>query len=109
MKSECLLLFVAVVCAGCANAPKLVRTPPGTSVEVALAKRAEVVRVPGPPPGAVVPRQRVPAVEPDLPELEKSVKAEEAFKLGQFCMEAGAEAEAIAAFRDVVKLDPHST
>jgi len=106
MKTECLLLMLAAVCAGCANGPKLVRTPPGTSVEVALAKKAELVRLPGPSPEAVAARKKVPAVEPGLPEPDKSDLVTDAFSRAQFCMKTGADAEAIAAFREVVKLDP---
>lgn len=107
MKLHLLLFVSALGCAGCANGIKLVRTPPGTSVELALAKKAELVRLPGPPPGmiAATPRTRVPAVEPELPGASRT-SVTEAFSRGQFCMEVGAEAEAISAFQEAVKMDP---
>ncbi len=114
MKLHLLLLVPALGCAGCANGVKLVRTPPGTSVEVALAKRAEVVRLPGPPPApvsgpdlpAIAARTQVPAVEPELPAYDNTERVADAYTRGQLCLKTGAEAEAIAAFQEAVKLDP---
>ena len=96
-----------------------VHTPPGTSVEVALAKKAELVRLPAPPPptpaelakmrssGAVVAKHG--AVEPELPSNNKVEMVADAFTRGQFCMKAGNDAEAITAFEETVKLDPQFT
>jgi len=67
-----------------------VHTPPGTSVNVALAKRAELVRSvapPLPPPGSL------PVIEPELP--------------GNSTVEL--VAEAIAAFEEAAKIDPGFT
>lgn len=87
-----------------------VHTPPGTSVEVALAKKAEMVRLPLPTVAASVPigaPVNVPAVEPMLPEGGGVVEqVGEAYSRGIFCLQAGNDAEAIAAFEEAVKLDP---
>jgi tetratricopeptide (TPR) repeat protein len=89
-----------------------VHTPPGTSVEVALAKKAEIVRYPAPPappePAAnavAATGVTVPAVEPELPDKKVELVGE-AYSRGQFCLEAGKDEEAILAFEEAVKLDP---
>ncbi len=85
-----------------------VHTPPGTSVQVALAQKAELIRMPGPPPGSVAAafgRSAV-IVEPELPGNSTMERVAEAFSRGQFCMQAGKDAEAIAAFEEAVKIDP---
>ena len=97
-----------------------VHTPPGTSVEVALAKKPELVRLPTPPQpvatvatGGTVVRDSarsgasmmVPAVEPELPN-NKVERVAEAYTRGQFCMQAGKDEEAITAFEEAVKIDP---
>lgn len=82
-----------------------VHTPPGTSVNVALAKKAELVRLPGPPPGSLA-ASHLPVVEPELPGSSTVERVGEAFSRGQFCMQAGKDAEAIAAFEEAVKIDP---
>ena len=85
-----------------------VHTPPGTSVKVALAQKAELIRMPGPPPGTVAAafgRSAV-IVEPELPGNSTMERVAEAFSRGQFCMQAGKDAEAIAAFEEAVKIDP---
>jgi tetratricopeptide (TPR) repeat protein len=89
-------------------------TPPGTSVELALAKRAEVVRLPPTPAPVVVPEHSTTshavAQGGDLPvgevPTEKTEQVADAFSRAKFCMEAGKDEEAIAAFQEVVKLDP---
>jgi tetratricopeptide (TPR) repeat protein len=91
---------VGLILGGC------VHTPPGTSVELALAKKAELIRLPeppAPPPEALV---HNPAVEPELPNSKVEMVAD-AFTRGQFCMKAGKDAEAIGAFEETVKLDPN--
>ena len=97
-------IATAVGLAGC------VHTPAGTSVEVALAKKAALVRMPAPantPPGPAGGGSQVTAVEPALPEGGAVVeRVGEAYSRGTFCVEAGRDAEAIEAFREVVKLDP---
>lgn len=83
-------------------------TPPGTSVQVALAKKAELVRLPGPPPGSylgTVPPGGLPIIEPELPGMSTVERVGEAFSRGQFCMEAGKDQEAISAFQEAVKID----
>ena len=85
-------------------------------MQVALAKKAELVRLPGPPPGVApgsylgsVPPGGLPIIEPELPGSSTVERVGEAFSRGQFCMEAGKDQEAIAAFQDTVKIDPGFT
>lgn len=92
-----------------------VHTPPGTSVEIALAKKAQLIRLPatatapqmaktGGSGGSAVP---LPFVEPELPLMDDRVEAEaEAFTRGKFAMEDGKNEEAIAAFEETVHIDP---
>lgn len=71
-----------------------------------LAKKAELVRLPAPAqptPGSV------PAVEPPLPGNSKVERVAEAYSRGEFCVGAGKDDEAIAAFEEVVKIDPTFT
>ena len=87
-----------------------VHTPPGTSVEIALAKKAELVRLPAPPPpppGQVARSGvRVPAVEPDLPTSDTVERVADAYSRGQFSMKTGNDEDAIQAFLEVVAIDP---
>jgi len=91
-----------------------VHTPPGTSVETALARKPEVISFPAPPVSQVAqtpaqapgPRR---AVEPELPSNNKVEMVADAYTRAQFCMKAGKDAEAIAAFEETVKLDPKFT
>ncbi len=98
--SRLLIVAAALALGAC------VHTPPGTSVEIALAKKAELIRLPAPPPSAVVENR---AVEPALPDDGKVEQVADAFTRGQFCMKAGKDAEAITAFEETVKLDPTFT
>ncbi len=102
-----LALAALLPLAGCA----VTHTPPGTSVELALAKKGELVKLPTPTPapGAVTAGAgvHVPAVEPPMPERNLLVeKVGEAYSRGVFCLQAGSDAEAIAAFEEAVQLDP---
>ncbi len=94
-----LVLAAAAALAGCTH------TPPGTSVEVALAKRPEVVRYPQP---AVVPvaRQSPTVTGPSTVAVDRVELVADAFSRGEFCMQTGKDQEAISAFREVVKIDP---
>jgi len=81
-------------------------------VQVALAKKAELVRLPRPPPGdlaGAMPVGGLPIIEPELPGTSAVERVGEAFSRGQFCMEAGKDAEAITAFQETVKIDPGFT
>ena len=100
MKPRLLLALVLLMLAAC------VHTPPGTSVNVALAKKAELVRMPGPPPGSLAAAGRSAIIEPELPGNSIMERVAEAFSRGQFCMQAGRDVEAIAAFEEAVKIDP---
>lgn len=98
---------IALALTGC------VHTPPGTSVEIALAKKAALVRLPLPTQTTVSPMgagAKVPAVEPPLPEGGATVeRVGDAYSRGMFCLQAGRDTEAIEAFQEVVKLDPGFT
>ena len=89
-----------------------VHTPPGTSVEIALAKKAQLIRLPTAAAPASVALARmdgvnVPPVEPELPIMEDRIEAEaEAFTRGKFAMADGKDEEAIAAFEETVRIDP---
>ncbi len=100
---------------GCANM-KLTHVPPGESVEVALAKKAELIRMPAPPASAMTATGaagasgvHVPAVEPELPGTSTMERVAEAYSRGEFCLGAGKDDEAIAAFEEAVKIDPAFT
>lgn len=103
--------LAAALLAGCAQ---FVHVPPGTSVEIALAKKPEVIRMPGPPPGAVAVATRprtaaemgLPAVEPALPTSDSVTAIAEAFTRGNDAFEAGKNDEAISAFQQAVQIDP---
>jgi tetratricopeptide (TPR) repeat protein len=91
----------------CANL-KVTHVPPHQSLDVALAKKAEVVRLPVRAPASGI-AGRVPAVEPELPENSVLERVAEAYSRGEFCLEAGKDEEAIAAFEEAVKIDPAFT
>jgi tetratricopeptide (TPR) repeat protein len=104
-------VLAAVLLAGCGT---ITHTPPGTSVEVALAKKPELVNLPAPAPDAVLAStstgEHVPAVEPPMPAKDAIVeKVGEAYSRGIFCLRTGSDAEGILAFEEAVKLDPTFT
>ena len=102
-----LAIAAAALAVGC------VHTPPGTSVEIALAKKAQLIRLPVTPEAVALARTglgnnlHVPAVEPELPVMADRIEAEaEAFTRGKFAMADGKDEEAIAAFEETVQIDP---
>jgi tetratricopeptide (TPR) repeat protein len=102
--------------AGCKTLT-LTHTPPGTSVEVALAKKPELVKpapavavAPGAAPASAGPVANVPAVEPPMPERDIVVeKVGEAYSRGMFLLQTERDADAIAAFEEAVQIDPTFT
>ena len=89
--------------------PGCVHTPPGTSIEVALAKKAELIRLPNNSAVAASGHKTRPP-EPELPNLDDRVEAvAEADTRGKFAMSDGHLQEAIAAFEETVRLDPTHT
>jgi tetratricopeptide (TPR) repeat protein len=91
-----------------------VHTPPGTSVEVALAKRAELVRLAtahqSPQAGGdFSPRSHVwvPPVEPLLPQNDLIDRVTEATSRADFLIQTGNEAEAIGAYEEALQIDPN--
>ena len=114
--SRLILAAAASLLAGCAMRTSITHTPPGTSVELALAKKPELVKLPTPPASSATALAghsgagQLPAVEPPMPErgiLTEQVA--EAYSRGVFCLEAQREEEALASFEEVVKLDPTFT
>ena len=103
------LTLLAIGCL--AGSGGCVHTPPGTSVEVALAKKAELVRLAtaNQAPGAGGPRSHVfvPAVEPLLPENDLIDRVAEATSRADFLMQTGNETEAIGAYEEAVQIDPN--
>lgn len=97
------LLGAVAVLGGCANM-KLTHVPPGESMNVALAKKAELVALPAPAPGATVS-----PVEPELPAHGVNERVTEAYSRGEFFLGAGRDDEAIAAFQEAVRIDPAFT
>jgi tetratricopeptide (TPR) repeat protein len=87
---------------------KVTHVPPGESLNLALAQKAELIRMPAPAPVATA-NGHVPAVEPELPGDSMMERTAEAFSRGEFCLAAGKDDEAIAAFQEAVKIDPAFT
>ena len=106
----------ALVFTGCAGTG-LTHVPPGESMNVALAKKADLVRLPSATPALTDPT--VPnngpmpapyaAVEPELPGNSIVERVGEAYSRGEFCLGAGKVDEAIVAFEEAVKIDPAFT
>lgn len=111
--TNCIALATAAMAfavGGCAH------TPAGTSVEVALARKADLIQLPAPSvagPGVMggdPAHPGVAAVEPTLPIDDPRVeRVGEAYSRGTFCLRAGRDTEAIAAFEEAVELDPTFT
>ena len=104
-----IILSLAIAAAGFTGG--CVHTPPGTSVEIALAKRAELFRLPQAAQPKLASRghsgQPLPYLEPDLPLMDDRLEAgADAFTRGQFAMTDGKDQEAIAAFEEVVRIEP---
>jgi len=95
----------------------IAHTPPGTAVDVALARKPELVRMPLSPAAASERAAAVaapggagaPAAEPDLPRDDSVGRVADAYSRGNFCMQAGNDADAITAFEEAVKIDPTFT
>ena len=103
---QALAVAGAALAVGACGHVEVTHVPPGQSLGVALAKKPAVVRLPAPAHTAVA---KVPALEPDLPKSDNIARVADAFSRGEFCMTAGKDEEAIAAFQEVVKIDPTFT
>ena len=107
LKGPVFAVAAALVAGAC------VHTPPGTSVEIALARKPELVRLPQPPPpppemiAVMEPQEPLPAPEPALADMNDRLEAvADAYTQGKFAMDENKDREAIAAFEETVKLDP---
>ena len=103
--------ILSLACAAAGFAGGCVHTPPGTSVEIALARKAELFRLPPTAQpklaSADAPRLPMSAVEPELPLMDDRLEAgADAFTRGKFAMADGKDQEAIAAFEEAVRLEP---
>lgn len=101
--------ILSLACAVAGFACGCVHTPPGTSVEIALAKKAELFRLPqaAQPKVAGASARSLPYLEPELPLMDDRLEAgADAFTRGQFAMVDGKDQEAIAAFEEAVRIDP---
>lgn len=99
----------ALMLVGCSSL-KVTHVPPGESLNVALAQKADLVQLPPPPPSTVAPGGATyAAVEPELPGSSTVERVAEAYSRGEFCLSAGKDDEAISAFEEVVKIDPAFT
>jgi tetratricopeptide (TPR) repeat protein len=90
-----------------------IHTPPGTSVDVELARRAEAARLAATPatPVPVAPSAPAPSTAssnggPRPAESGKTELVADAYSRGEFCAKAGKDEEAIAAFKEAVRIDP---
>jgi len=97
----------AALMLGACGHVEVTHVPPGQSLGVAMAKKPELVRLPATPapsPSAVAQQDR--SASAGMKEGDTLAHVAEAFSRGQFCMNAGKDDEAIAAFQEVVKLNP---
>jgi len=97
------LALAPLLLAACAHV-QVTHVAPGDSLNVALAKKPELVRLPAPPQTTVAAQSTQPPA--DLQKSDNVSKAADAFSRGEFCMSAGNDDEAIAAFLEAVKVDP---
>ena len=90
---------LALMLAGCGHLA-FTHAPPNTSVNVALAKKAEAVPTPTPVPQM--------AGSPDMPSARESMTETVAddFTLGNLMMQEEKYADAIKAYQKAVQLDP---
>ncbi|HYR57794.1 MAG TPA: tetratricopeptide repeat protein [Chthoniobacteraceae bacterium] len=109
MNSQLTIIAAASLAFGGCAGTHVTHTAPGTPVELALAKKAELVKTPAPAPApaAHTASANVPAVEPPMPEKDAlREKVADAYSRGVFCLQAEKDADAIQAFEEAVKLDP---
>ena len=99
---------VAALAFGACVHVQITHVAPGQSLGVALAKKPELVRLPAPPPAPVT-AGKTPMPDAGLPKSDNIARVADAFSRGEFCMNAGKDDEAIAAFQEAVKIDPTFT
>ena len=112
MKVTLAFTISAIAYAGCAQ---IVHVPPGTSVELALARKPEVLKMPEAP--AVGQRSQpsrgrrvyAPAVEPNLPTTDSVTAAAEAYTRGRIALTEGRTDDAVTALQQAVQVDPQFT
>jgi len=100
-------LLAGAMLAGCAY---IKRVPPGQSLNAAMAKKADLVALPTPPPQAIPANAN--AAEPPPAVMNDAVaphteQVADAFTLGNLCLQQGRYADAITAYETAVKADPN--
>jgi tetratricopeptide (TPR) repeat protein len=100
-------LAAAALALGACGHVEMTHVAPGQSLGVALAKKPALVRLPNPPPGVVTQQARTP--NSGLAQSDNVARVAEVYSRGEFCMNTGKDDEAIAAFEEVVKIDPTFT
>jgi hypothetical protein len=99
------LAFLVPLLAGCSA--QFTHVQPGQSAMFASAQKAEFVAGPGSASlegGLGI--QGIPPVEPSLPAANPGETVNDYYALGTFCLQQERNAEAAAAFRKAVELDP---
>ena len=102
----CFAFAAGALFSGCAY---IKHVPPGQSLSAAMARKAQLIALPEPPP-----QQNVAALDttadPTLPVQAgpppQTEQVADAFTLGNLCMQQHRYAEAIAAYQQAVKNDP---
>jgi tetratricopeptide (TPR) repeat protein len=94
-------LLAAALLAGCAYVKHV---PPGQSLSEAMAKKAQLVMLPAPPPqpASVIAEKNAAAQSPVL----QQEKVADAFTLGNLCLQQGRYKDAITAYESALKEDP---
>ncbi|MEQ1862713.1 MAG: tetratricopeptide repeat protein [Chthoniobacteraceae bacterium] len=110
-------LTMMLATASLAGCTQLVHVPPGTSVELALARKPEVLRTPEAAKPSTPHSPRIaatrdlgdldlPPVEPELPTSDSVTAVAEAYARGNEALQSGKNDEAISALQRAVTLDP---
>jgi tetratricopeptide (TPR) repeat protein len=107
------VISLGVLLPGCAY---IQHVPPGQSLSVAMARKADLVALPAPPPQAQPPALAI--AQADLPSDTLKVPATammpvpetedvaDAYTLGNLCLQQGRYNDAIAAYEKAVQRDP---
>ena len=101
MKIRATICALALPLAGCSS---FRHVPPGQSLDLTYARKAEFVEAPPAPPRPVAVRAPLPpGAISGMPETENVA---DAYTLGNLCMQQGRYAAAIDAYQTALKADP---